>query len=63
MFLGKRIQLRCAKIPGQHGAAKGDDVMKGQQAKLNHREIAVSTQQQRVLLLTAGESVPVDGFQ
>ena len=63
MLKGKRIERRCTKISGQHRAAEGNDVMQRQQPKLDDREIAVAAYQQRVLLLTLCQTLPVNALQ
>ncbi|KAI3492619.1 hypothetical protein L1887_42672 [Cichorium endivia] len=63
MFHGKRIQLRGAEVTGQHRTAEGDDVMQGQQPKLDDGEIAVAANQQRILLLAQRQPLPVNTLQ
>ena len=63
MFHGERFQLRRAEVTGQHRAAEGDDVMQRQQPKLDDGEIAVAAYQQRILLLTLRQALPVNALQ
>jgi len=63
MVYSEGVQLRRTEIARQHRAAEGDDVVQRQQAQLDHGEITVTADKQRVLLLTFRQPLPVDLLQ
>ena len=63
MVLGKGVHFPGTEVSRQHRAAETNHITLRQQTTLNGRKIAVSTQQQRVLLLTGRQRLPVNVCQ